>query len=527
MKKTLLVLLVVVLTASHSKSNNVTVANCAPPTASTTLEVNNVRAKLLNGGDLWWGAGGKGYEIPKGSNIHSISAGAIWIRAIDGGGNLHTAGQTYRQRGYDYWPGPLDSINGSTDSSTCKTWDRFFSVKRESVLNAKYGFGVDSNVLNWPKLAPFVDVNGNGMYDPSSGDYPTFDPMVSSNVPSEMIWWVMNDVGNVHTAFAGGLPMGVEIQATAFAYSTALSEALNNSTMYRYRIINKSSTPLYNVKVGQFIDSDVGADEYVGCDLSRTGGLFYSYTASSNSSKYGNSLPAVGITYLKTFKDENGNTLQPSNFMFFTNQGMPGINGDPSDAVELNRYLHSFWADGSILSYGTPNGRGGSQQTAFAFPGNLYDSNSWKETDIPGDRRMLPAVGPFTLLPGQFAEEIIAVAWALSDTGGNRGAVERLKACSDEIHAAADNNFAGIKSIKELSINFFPNPVKDKCYINIENKNNENILVKLFNASGELLISKNYDPAKKIELDLERLEKGMYVLSVQQGTKTSSIKIIK
>ncbi len=533
MKNTILILLVIVISFRNSKSNNVSVANCAPPTASTTLEVNNVRAKLLNGGDLWWGIGGQGYEIPKGSNKQFISAGAIWMSGLDGAGNLHTAGQTYRQRGLDFWPGPIDSINGSIDSVTCKTWDRFFSVKRESVLSAKYGFGADSNVLNWPKIAPFVDANGNGMYDPSTGDYPIFDPMVQANVPSEMVWWVMNDVGNAHTAYVGGLPMGVEIQATAFAYSTVLSEAINNSTMYRYRIINKSSTPLYDVTVGQFMDANIGGadDDYVGCNLIIPGGLFYCYNADFFEPSFGNRPPAIGINYLKTFKDESGIALPPSSFMFFTGQGVTGINADPLNAIELNRYLHSYWPDGAILSYGTPNGRGGSQQTAFAFPGNLNDNNSWKETDVPGDRRLLPAIGTFTLYPGGFAEEIFSVVWAQGDTIGNIGSVNKLIASAQEIHTASDNYFAafntGINSIKELSINFFPNPVKDKCYIKIENKNNESIVIKLFNTSGKLILSRNFDPAKSIELDLENIENGIYVLCVQQGAITSSIKIIK
>ena len=44
--------------------------------------------------------------------------------------------------------------------------------------------------------------------------------------------------------------------------------------------------------------------------------------------------------------------------------------------------------------------------------------------------------------------------------------------------------------LKDLSVNFFPNPVKDKCYITIDNKNNESIVVKLFNTSGKLMMSK-------------------------------------
>ena len=50
------------------------------------------------------------YEIPKGSGKHSMFAGALWIGGYDDNGQLKVAGQTYRQSGTDYWPGPLDNV---------------------------------------------------------------------------------------------------------------------------------------------------------------------------------------------------------------------------------------------------------------------------------------------------------------------------------------------------------------------------------------------------------------------------------
>ena len=47
-----------------------TVANgCDPAQASIDLDINNVRAKLMTGGDMWWdiGVAEARYEIPKGS----------------------------------------------------------------------------------------------------------------------------------------------------------------------------------------------------------------------------------------------------------------------------------------------------------------------------------------------------------------------------------------------------------------------------------------------------------------------------
>ena len=84
--------------------------NCAVGTAQTLLDINNVKTTILNGGDMWWDLSNGRYEIPKGSGKHSMFAGALWIGGYDDNGQLKVAGQTYRQSGTDYWPGPLDNV---------------------------------------------------------------------------------------------------------------------------------------------------------------------------------------------------------------------------------------------------------------------------------------------------------------------------------------------------------------------------------------------------------------------------------
>lgn len=537
MKKYLLLLFSVLLCQNSVLANNVTVANCAPPTAQATIEINNVRARLSTGGDIWRNLTNQdsGYEIPKGSNKHSLYTGAIWISGFDNGLNLHTAGQTYRQRGLDFWPGPLNNI-GEVDSTACKTWDRLFSVKGKAIVNAKNGLGIDSTIVNWPAgigMAPYVDVDADGVYEPNSGEYPIYDPSIQSNIPGEMIWWVMNDVGNTHTAYPGGLPMGIEIQVTAFAYPSSTSQAINNSTMYRYKIINKSSSPLYDVTAAHFMDPDLGDgnDDYIGCDLSNPGGLFYCYNAAGVDAIYGNKPPAIGLTYLKTFKAETGENLQPSSFMFFTNQGSSGINADPNNAIEFNRYLHAKWSDGMNLTYGTTTGRDGTVNTSFAFPGNVYNSLSWKETAAPGDRRMIPAIGPFSLQPGAVNQVVFAIVWAQSDTGANKGSVAKLIASSDSIHAAAVTNFSefstGFSNAKVFEFKIFPNPILEKCWIEIPSKNNAIIAVKIYDLNGKLVYQNEFDSAKKIELNTDFLQKGAYIIHVKQGERSASQKILK
>ena len=86
------------------------VVGCPNTTAQADLNINNVRARILNGGDLWWDPISQVnyYEVPIGSNKNSIYCGALWIGGLDGAGTLKVAAQTYRQQGAnDFWAGPI------------------------------------------------------------------------------------------------------------------------------------------------------------------------------------------------------------------------------------------------------------------------------------------------------------------------------------------------------------------------------------------------------------------------------------
>jgi hypothetical protein len=115
--------------------------DCAMATSQIDMSVNNVRARLLNGGDVWWDLEDGRYIVPKVDPlsgipaVSSIFAGAVWLGGFDDIGNLKLAAQDYRDPENninDFWPGPLTSI-GVTSSDTCLNWDRFFKVSGENI----------------------------------------------------------------------------------------------------------------------------------------------------------------------------------------------------------------------------------------------------------------------------------------------------------------------------------------------------------------------------------------------------------
>lgn len=308
---------------------------CTPATAQSDLSINNVRATILAGGDMWWDLNQARYEVPKGGNLHSMFAGALWLGGVDEGNQLKLAAMTYRQRGNDYWTGPLTNDgSASVDKSVCDRYDRHWFLYREEVeihrawleckddpncdeATAFPGYSIPQRIQEWPgngaeselpyMLAPFIDRDGDLVYDPTV-DYPSYDLDKSFDCTTkevdlvygdETIWWVYNDRGNVHTETQAGA-LGFEIRAQAFAFST--NDEVNNMTFNNYRILNKSTFRLTNTYFSTWFDPDLGnaIDDIIGCDIPR--GLGYCYNADADDDGafgYGTFPPAIGFDFFQ------------------------------------------------------------------------------------------------------------------------------------------------------------------------------------------------------------------------------------
>lgn len=451
--------------------------NCRAASQSADLDVNNVRTKILNGGDMWWDLNLPKYEIPKvldANSIrrHSLFAGALWIGGIGrGDGNLRMAAMTYRQSGSDFWPGPLDTLLAATDEKQCLAYDKVWKVTRDELMLAEESGWTDvsANMLEWPSgsnrpqryspgepdyLAPYFERPGFGIpgfYEPFNGEYPVLDPLrpASQNRPQDqpdmMLWFVYNDRGNVHSE-SGGLPIGVELRTTAFAFAT--NDEINNMTFYRSEIINRGNEPLDNTFFGQWVDADLGFafDDYVGCDVPRDLGYCYNGTDfDPGVLGYGANPPSVGTDFFEGPRDSAGNQLGLYAFVYYNNNFDP-INGNPQQAIHYYNYLRAKWKNGNDMTYGG-NGIGGSQVTTYMYPGNTdpnFPGQNWSEVSVgnpPGDRRYLQSSGPFSLFPGATNYVTVGVVWARTSSGGATGSLGLLARASDRAQRLFNNNF--------------------------------------------------------------------------------------
>ena len=193
----------------------------ARPTAQIDLHGNQVRARLLNGGDLFWDLSHAHFETDTSSpGVSAMFVSSIWIGGYDSGGNLKTAAQTYRQSGNDFWPGPIDA-NGTTTPVISTQWDKIWHITGMEVRqfiddwnNHVVNACTSLNMFKWPgrnnphslqengfalplnqDFAPFFDLNNDGIYNPDDGDYPIVPNTNGSVIADDLAWTVFNDDG--------------------------------------------------------------------------------------------------------------------------------------------------------------------------------------------------------------------------------------------------------------------------------------------------------------------------------------------
>ncbi|MFZ1423054.1 MAG: hypothetical protein WAS55_04480 [Saprospiraceae bacterium] len=445
---------------------------CAAATKQIDMDINNVRARLLNGGDCWWDLNNGSYivpKIPEGSTkkpVSAIFAGAVWVGGYDPSNNLHIMAQDFRSSSSnDCWPGPLTPTTGETDTKDCLDWDRFFVVLGKNIREQQKKYKefkgirdltqeeIPEDVLYYPARGnkyfstkygfelPFLPqglglfyeepgtASDNGLYEPEKGDFPIIDIRGCTEpvYPDQMFFWIYNDNGGIHTN-SNGDPIRMEVQVQAFAFNT--SDQINDMTFQRYKLINRAPQNLDQCYFAMWIDPDLGcySDDYIGCSVERSFMYIYNIDATDGSNgcncdrgvnTYCTEIPMLGVDYFRGPLDTSGRELGMSSFMYYNNPAgggnPPAATTDPGSAIEYYRYLTGSWRDGTPLTKGGTGYNPSSQDTTrYALPGDPNDATGWSMCSAiapEGDRRTLQATGPMQLRPGAINELIIGAVF--------------------------------------------------------------------------------------------------------------------
>lgn len=455
-----------------------------------------------------------GFEFPKGSNLNNIYESYFAISA-----------KKINQQNFE----EINSSNsvlklGPKSNSSFPDKNYLVKVRKADIFFHKNNFNLSNytmpqGIKEWPAqgdtsigmamdLAPFVDVNANGCYDPEKGDYPSIKG-------DEALYWIN------HT------PNGFEFHSMLYAYYDTINQDINNSLFLNYTIINRSNYVYDSMKIGLFIDPDLGDahDDYLGCDSLTNS--FYCYNGDNFDSNFhlatgkGNKIPAIGVRFLS---DRMEGFLSVTNIDFRVHQN-----------------LNSRWANGSPVTYGG-NGQGtisnGNIRTNYMFTGDPVNNTGWTEGNpgngissiLPGDRKGIANI-PYTSLAPQERKSIDLVFGVGYDTSltsylQNINDLKRVLNYAKQVYDSSlnstgilANNIDCIDTVisvrefnKPISFDIYPNPAQNEIAIKSKNTIQE---ISLFDIRGTLVFRKQISEAKQTSIELNsELSNGIYFVRI-------------
>ena len=479
-KRLLSLILLMVLGLGSVFETRAQVGTCTSPLGESYLDINNVRARIFNNGNLFWRGSPHVYNVPKGGGVQAIFNSGIWIGGkVDG--QLRVAAARYSN--YQFWAGPLDEFGAPP--ADCAEFDRLYKVSIDDIQDYEATGVITPDLRDWPTGlgAPTYAPPGNGVDDDGDGEVDEAgETIFVLNQPlaqrvdrvidlaggerpailgDQSIWWIMNDRGNERR---WSPPIGLEVHATAFAFRTAGD--IGNATFYKYDFHYRGNWPFTDVHMAIYSDPDLGnfQDDWVGSDTTLgVGYVWNSDNEDEGSDGYGSPPPAAGYDFLQgPIVPSPGDSAKVSNewvqdfknlkmtsFTFYNNGS--GVTGQPITALNLYNYMRGRWKDGKCITDGG-NGRDWSEDcTAYMFPGDPGASDDtcqyWSECNADGegtnieaaDRRFVMGTGPFMIEPGDFQQIVYGLVWARG--ADNFDSVQKMKEASALAQAAYDIDF--------------------------------------------------------------------------------------
>lgn len=482
-------------------------------TAFRLFDNYDVKARVNSDGILFMNPGSAkpAWEFPSGTGKHLVFSAGLWVGGFDQGGALHMAAQTYRYGESDFWCGPLNSVSGAPFNSS--QWDALWGVQKSEIDYHKLNFNQSSyvipdDILFWPGssyqgiqqvIAPFADLDQDGVYNPSNGDYPVVQG-------DDAIYFVFNDMYAAHTQ-TGGLPLGVEVYAMSWQVNS-VDPALRNTVFVRYRIRNRSVFDYSNLRLGIFADFDIGNpfDDHYGTRVDKQ--MLYamngdSLDGSGDAGEYGLYPPAAGVMLL---------SHDAAHTMSWYNSNQP--NGNPSNTIasEYYRLMDGRWRDGSTLSFGGSGYQSSSNAADFIFSGDsdpFFPGQIWN-CDSAADHRGLISTGPLLLSAGGYLTFDVAFTCALGLPGQS---ASLLFTYADRIRAYHQTQVNGIVEARFPKIQMFPNPGSGDLFLRCTEPLSVYGKWNIYDLTGKLVMQGLME-SEDVSIDIRDFLSGVYLVTV-------------
>lgn len=537
-----------------------------PVKNAAKLDINNVSALINSNGELFWNKYDSSYfEIPKGSGRNTLFSASVQLGALNGTKPLIMS-DWYSIDGY-FFNGPLDTVSASYSAEIDSLYKRVWKISKSEIDYHRFHWWESSYIMpdaiaNWPahgdpmhatsfNLAPFVDINQNGLYEPQLGDYPFIKG-------DQSVFFIYNTPYNYYNA--DSIFLGIEIHGLAYAFNCPQDTVVQNSIFIDYEVINRSPVTYQNTYLSYFIDTDIGnaTDDYMGCfvDLNSV----YGYNADNfddtiNSNGYGANPPAQALTLLKGPEadindgvDNNFNGIidEPDEEIAMTSMNNGLSVGTPFYyptlldkymvlAGQLTATLPLYWFNdtaNSIYKYMYPGDSDTAWRGCNGIPQTPPIWTEYIEGTLPYDRKMNVNMGTFTFYPGQSKTFTLAYIYAQNDSMDNiqvlnllRSNIEKIISYYQVDSIPCGGSFSAIEnSAKFKNIRIFPNPAGNNLNIEIEQEND--YLVQIFDFSGKLALQKQLNRGEN-QIEISFLKSGMYILRAQSSKNIFVGKFLK
>ena len=552
------------------------------------LNSNNVKVVVSANGVIGYHPSlEKGSWMPANANAGTIFAACPWISGTNAQGELYLTAQYVDPTYYAWFYGPLTQAT-TADSAYSESFNHVWNIQQDEInTHVSYfqslqngttatlfpnGYTIPADFLSWPahgdvslgydfNLAPFHDYNGDGVYNPQDGDYPTI-------CGDECLYLIINDIGN------STIPkMGNQVEMWIYAFNTPTNVAVNNTFFTKFKFTNKSTQTYFNTRISQMNDLDIGLpqNDYSATDVAY--GAVYAYNGTpsdsvalgNNTGTYGDNSPIESMLLLRgplLDADQTDNALYPNalaqslgssgdqgfgfgdgmvdnersglassvNYINSSNPilGEPGANYPTSfynlmlgKHIDGSEVLHP--TTGNPVTYWAPG-------TSDIYNELVPDSEQFIHSDNglpPNDVRQVGTTLPFTYEPGESNFLDLAYVFAQAEPGSgtlvetvNVTFMNTVKQFFNEDLAdclVLELPAAVEILLSETSLSIYPNPASNQLNITVsEALLGENY--SLYNSVGQLILT-NKIQSTQTTLDISKLAKGTYTVVLKGARK--------
>ncbi len=492
------------------------------------MELNSIRTLVYPTRSLFTNLSRSDYnfEFRKNTDNHGIyTTGLVVIAKEKNGSNtIVTPKQPFD---VNYASGPVNSTGGLGEAY-------IFHISKAEIDShiTKYqqtAYTAPKGILDWPAtgnvslgmasdLAPFIDVNADGCYNPLDGDYPAIKG-------DEAIYWINHPLKDESSE-----SLNFEYHWMLYAYDEPSDSALNQSLFLEHTIINRTTVEYDSIKLGLYVDYDLGNlfDDFIGSDSLNN--IMYAYNGDSNDepfggrTNYGTNPPAVGVKYLSDSMDMA---------MYYVIGS--GNNGDPTTTSNWVNYLNGKWKNGNSITYDGNGHNVGTTNipTKYMFTGNPGTNQGWTEENLnnpPGDRRMLSSIPYFSLDSGErktismvfgYAEKNKATTSVGETVPDLIGLLNKAKESWDTLQLSGTSLTSKTNCLstaidevimsEETFVKLYPIPASNELHVRSSKKMQ---LLELYDVKGAKQLSSNVN-SYSYKIEVSQYAKGFYFIRIQ------------